>query len=116
MADQTILEFTRDAVSVPDESYDTVLLTHINTAIFGLYQLGAIALKTVDSTTVWSDLTFSRPSISELVKQVISLRVKYVFDSTVSQQGVIYEAYTECESRILVEMDTNPIIPTVPSP
>jgi hypothetical protein len=110
MPEQTILEFIRDATSTPDDSYDAVLLTHINGVMFGLYQLGAVTLKTVTTLTVWTDLTVANPTILEVVKQIISLRVRYLFDSTASQQGTLYEAFTEYESRLLIELDLHPVV------
>jgi hypothetical protein len=114
--EQTILEFIRDAASSPDDSYDTVLLTHTNAVMFGLYQLGALTLKTVTPTTLWTDLTVTKPSILEVIKQIISLRVRYLFDSTASQQGTLYEAFSEYESRLLIELDLHPVIPVPPAP
>jgi len=108
--DQTILEFVRDATSTPDDSYDAVLLTHVNGVMFGLYQLGALTLSTVTAATVWTDLTVAKPAIFEVIKQIISLRVRYLFDSTASQQGTLYEAFTEYESRLLIELDLHPVV------
>jgi hypothetical protein len=116
MADQTILEFVRDATSTPDDSYDAVLLTHVNAVIFGLYQLGALNLITVTPVTVWANITVSNPAILEVIKQIISLRVRYLFDSTASQQGTIYEAFSEYESRLLIELDLHPVVPPVVTP
>jgi len=113
MAEQTILEFIRDATSTPDDSYDTVLLTHVNGVIFGLHQLGAVTLKTITPTTLWTDLAVSNVTILEVVKQIISLRVRYLFDSTASQQGTLYEAFSEYESRVLIELDLHPVVPPV---
>jgi hypothetical protein len=113
MAEQTILEFIRDATSTPDDSYDSVLITHINSVMFGLYQLGALTLRTVTPTTLWTDLTIAKPNIIEVIKQIVSLRVRYLYDSTASQQGTIYEAFTEYESRLLIELDLKPVIPPV---
>jgi hypothetical protein len=118
MAELTILETVRDSSKVPDESYDTQLLIYINSVMFGLYQLGAVTYKVVDPATRWSDLTYAKDIISEMVKQAMTMRVKYLFDAPGSQQDILYGAIAECENRILIELDLKPVIviPVTPSP
>lgn len=115
MADTTILEFIRDATSTPDDSYDAVLLTHINAVMFGLKQLGVLTYRVITAETLWTDLELAKADILEVIKQVMSLRVRYLFDATGSQQTLLYEAIAEYESRLLIDMDlTPPVVPVTP--
>lgn len=115
MAEPTVLEFIRDATSTPDDSYDAALLTHINAVMFGLKQLGVLTYKVVTAETLWTDIEIAKPDILEVIKQIMSLRVRYLFDATGTQQTLLYEAFTEYESRLLIEMDLNPpVVPVTP--
>jgi len=113
MAEQPILEFIRDATNTPDDSYDTVLLTNTNAVVVGLYQLGALTFTTIDKDSLWEDLLIANPVILAIVKQIMSLRVRYMFDATASQQGTLYEAFSEYESRLLLILELTPVVPPV---
>lgn len=108
---EKILDHVRDYVSAQGTAYDSVLISHINGALFTLLQLGVLTTYvpvTVD--TKWTDLVITNPQFIEIIKIIISLRVKVVFDSTASQQTVLFDQITEYESRLIVATDIAPLV------
>ena len=92
-----------------DTSFDTDIITHINSFIPVLYQLGvgpSSGLLIEDSSSHWSDLLENEAQLA-LVKTWLYLRVRKVFDPP--QSGTAMEALNstinELEWRINVSVD-----------
>lgn len=108
---EKILDHVRDFVSVQGTSYDSMLIMHINSALFTLLQLGVLtSYIAITADTKWTDLVITNPQFIEIIKTIVSLRVKVVFDSTASQQQILFEQITEFESRLIVATDIAPLV------
>lgn len=102
---KTLLDIDED-----DDSFDTDVITHINSTLADLTQLGvgpADGFEITDETPVWRDLTNS-VKLFNMVKTYIHLSVKLVFDPP--QQSSVIAAMEKriekLEWRISVAVDT----------
>ncbi len=102
---KTLLNIDED-----DDSFDIDVITHINTALADLTQLGVgpeDGFEIQDDTPVWRDLTNSM-KLFNMVKTYIHLSVKLVFDPP-QQSSVIASMEKRIEKlewRIGVAVDT----------
>lgn len=96
-------------VSEEDESFDTDLIMHINSALMILKQLGVgptEGFSIFDKTSVWSDLLSDDLSI-EAVKSYVGLKVRMIFDPPTSSAvaDAINKTISELEWRILCDVE-----------
>ena len=105
--EDSILDSIKKLVGVAPEvtDFDTDIIIHINSVMNILNQLGAPSLIISDNTLKWSD--FISGSKLELIKSYIYLKVRLLFDTSVSSSvtNAINEQVKELEWRISVTVD-----------
>lgn len=102
-------------VEEEDESFDSIITAHINTALMALNQLGVGPPDTgvvIEGNDEKWDLIFTvHPTLNvQSVKSYIYLKVKLLFDPPAA--SYVIEAYnrqlSEIETRLLMEVDPPP--------
>ena len=95
------------------DQFDTDIITHINTTLFSLTQMGigpSEGFSIKDATATWSDFLQGKQAKFEAVKSYVYLNVKLLFDSTSLSSGTI-EAYnrkmSEYEVRLTMAADSS---------
>jgi hypothetical protein len=100
-------------IPADDNSFDTDIIVHVNTALATLRQLGVVGDEAFieDDTTTWSDI-FSDTTKFSMVKTYVYLKVKLLFDPPQNSTTVssITEQIKELEWRLNVaaEQESNP--------
>lgn len=112
---ESILNTIKEMIggSVEEHTYfDTDYITHINTTLFSLTQMGvgpSDGFSIKDNTATWSDFLGEKFKKLEAVKTYVYLNVKILFDSTSLSSGTI-EAYnrkmSEYEFRLNVAAES----------
>ena len=75
-----------------DTGYDTEIITHINTVLMDLTQLGvgpAEGFEIEDATSTWEDFLGENVKKFNAVKTYIYMRVKLIFDSSTMSSALI---------------------------
>lgn len=112
---ESILNTTKAMIGGVDEAnghFDTDIITHINTTLFALTQMGvgpSDGFSIKDATPTWSDFLGEKHKKLEAVKTYVYLNVKILFDST-SLSSATIEAYnrkmSEYEFRLNVAAES----------
>lgn len=107
----SILTSTKSLLGITEEctDFDTDIITHINTVLGVLNQLGVGNKKgfaITDSATTWSDFMGDDPRLL-MVKSYIGLKVRLLFDPPLSSSAAdaMNRNIQELEWRILVTAD-----------
>lgn len=92
--------------------FDLDILSHINSAMMTLSQLGIISnagYMVVDETDEWSDVVTTEANVSA-IRTYVYLKVKYVFDPPNNSFGLdaIKKQMDELEWRMNVQVDHTP--------
>lgn len=100
---ESILTSTKKllGISQDDDSFDTDIIFHINTAFSILSQMGIgpeEGFRITDDTTMWSDYT-QDDIMLEMVKSYIPMKVRKMFDPPTSS------AVMECLNKIIEELE-----------
>lgn len=108
----SILLSIKKAIVGPPEytPFDAELITHINSQIANLYQLGLDSAKSVvvdGADQLWTDLIPADDSRLQFVKTYVYARVKMIFDppTSTAQMQALKDAAAEAEFRISVAVD-----------
>jgi len=107
----SVLDSIKELVGCPveDTSFDTELIIAINSALFGLNQLGVGSvggIKITDSTTKWADL-FGELTNMEAAKSYVGLKVRLLFDppSTSYVISSMEKQLAEIEWRVMLQLE-----------
>lgn len=106
----SILKTVKAEIPIPEDNqdFDKSIITHINSALFILYQIGYCSkpYSITGYREEWEDFF---PNINECpsVKLYVSQKVKLVFDPPIngSAKDALEKSITELESRINWESD-----------
>jgi len=107
----TILASIKDPLGIPQQvtAFDPTLLMHINSQLVRLHTLGVgpDSLPAIDATSTWSDYLEDSEEL-ELVKTVVYLRVRLLFDPPTSSfvLNSLEQAAEEAEWRLNVIVDS----------
>lgn len=107
--DNSILEDVKKLLGITAETtaFDAELIIHINSALTSTHQLGVSESPVYieDNKTKWSALLGVFKDV-ELVKSLIFLKVKLIFDPP-SQYvgGLIQKQISEFEERIIIQLE-----------
>lgn len=95
-----------------NDQFDTDIITHINTTLMSLTQMGvgpSEGFSIKDSTSTWSDFLLNNERKFEAVKTYVYLNVKILFDSA-SLSSATMDAYNrkmaEYEFRLSVAAES----------
>jgi hypothetical protein len=80
--EESILTSTKKILGISplDDSFDLDIITHINSAISTLEQVGLEVIEYItDDSSVWADVFGSNPQLS-LIKTCVYLQVRVLFD------------------------------------
>lgn len=111
----TVISYLHEQCSVQDDAFDTPLLSYANAVLFGLKQLGVInTLVLITKDTLWTDLNLLKPEYLEIIKAILGMRVKLLFDATSTQSAILQDAIETMESRLVIDMDLTSNTPVVP--
>lgn len=109
--DEGILESVKAILGIvaDDESFDTALIMHINSAFFILNQLGvgpATCYKIEDDSNTWDEF-ISNASDLEAVKSYVGLKVRQLFDppTSGSHMEALNNQIREFECRLNYQVD-----------
>lgn len=83
-----------------DTGYDAEIITHINSVIMDLRQLGvgpAEGFEIEDETSTWQDFLGDNVKKFSGVKTYIFMRVKLIFDSATMSSALIESYNKQCE-------------------
>jgi len=112
---ESILNTTKKSlgITIEDESFDTDLVMHINSALMSVQQLGIGPINgffITDGDDIWEDLLGDRVDL-EGVKLYIALKTRLSFDPP--QNSFLVEAIknqcTELEFRLNIQAEGGPI-------
>ncbi len=107
----TILASIKDPLGIPLQvtAFDSTLLMHINAELVRLHTLGAgpDTLRSIDANSVWSDYLEDSEEL-DLVKTIVYLRVRLIFDPPASSfvLNSLEETAKEAEWRLNVIVDS----------
>lgn len=105
-------------ISATDNSFDTDIIIHINSAIMYLHQLGldtAANFVVLDKNQLWSTLLENRTDL-EGVKQYVFLRTRLTFDPPSSSVLASMEKLIgELEWRLILSL-RKPLVPETTNP
>lgn len=117
--EQSILMSTRKILQIglDDNTFDLDVVTHINTALATLNQLGvgpSEGFMIEDDTATWGDFLGDNPKLNS-VKTYVYLRVRLLFDPPTTSYAItaINDQLKEMEWRLNAVVDTVPAGMTV---
>lgn len=90
------------------DAFDDDLIMYINTVFTILDQLGVILLvRVIDKDTTWQQ-AIKDIELLESVKTYVAMKVKFIFDPpSGAAMDALEKVITECEWRIIVDLETN---------
>lgn len=99
-----------------DDSFDREIMTHINSVMLTLDQLGvgpAGGFVIFDEEAEWWDLLGDDPRLNA-VRTLVHLKVKMIFDppGTSFHINAVQDQIREMEYRLMVHMSPTPVYPT----
>ena len=83
-----------------DTGYDAEIITHINTVLMDLTQLGvgpADGFEIEDESSTWQDFLGDNVKKFNAVKTYIYMRVKLIFDSSTMSSALIESFNRQCD-------------------
>lgn len=118
--ENSVFKSTKQLLGIADSytAFDTDILTHINSVLGILNQLGVGlpgGISVIDDTTTWDDLGITSLPLLNMCKSYMYLKIRLIFDPPTSRfpLDAIEKQLAELDFRIHVFVDSAEPIPVV---